>query len=112
MINPETTDPLGLIFFTKQGAIDSNDRNFKYTIDTCKISRTKLRDERKRIIDVLVRDLTSILAESDLQAQKNKISAILEKFIRDSKDDQEQFLAFRRYAISVNWLRDILISLN
>ena len=111
MVNPETTEPLGQIYFTKSGVIDSNDVNFKYTINKCKISRTYLRDERKRIIDALVRDLTSVLIDSNLEVQKSNIGAIIEKFMRDSKDDREQFLAFRRYAISENWFRDIIVSL-
>jgi uncharacterized protein (TIGR02646 family) len=113
MINPEVTDPIGRISFERNGAIRSNDPDFAYTIDKCKIDRKDLNDSRRKILDVLERDLRSAMVEnSNPDDQTIVIESIIRKFLRDSKDTELQYLGFRRYAISVSLINSILKSLN
>jgi len=108
MVNPEVTDPDGMIKFLRNGSIESNDERFAYTIKKCKIDRKYLNDERRKIIDIFQRDVRSCITESSIEDQEVEISTIVRKFLRDSKDADLQFLGFRRYAGS-NWLNDLII---
>lgn len=109
MVNPEITNPKGLITFEKDGKITSEDIRFAYTIDTCKIDRDFLNDDRRKILDVFERDIESALIENQtIEHQKNEIRIIIRKFIRDTKDLSHQYLAFRDYAVSNKWLNEIV----
>ncbi|MEM8937949.1 MAG: retron system putative HNH endonuclease [Bacteroidota bacterium] len=109
MVNPEIIDPKGLIDFEKNGRITSQDERFSYTIQTCKIDRKFLNDERRSLLDILERDIESALIENNtIQEQTSEIGVIIKKFIRDAKDNSLQFLAFRDYAISNRWLNEIV----
>lgn len=112
MVNPEVTDPHGLIRFQMSGIIESDDIRFKYTIDKCKIDRTYLNDDRRKILDVFKRDMRSAMLESDPNIRKIQINTILSKFITDAQDDELPFLAFRRFAIENGWLNILLKELN
>lgn len=113
MVNPEVTDPLGLIFFDRDGLITSTNARFAYTIEKCAIDRNYLNDQRRKIIDDFNRDIRSILVESkDVYEQSIAITVIVKKFIRDSTNVKTPFLAFRRFAISEKWLNTIIKSLN
>jgi uncharacterized protein (TIGR02646 family) len=113
MVNPEITNPLGLIQFRRDGLIESKNVRFAYTIEKCKIDRNYLNDERRKLLDVFSRDIRSALIENEKTSdQKDEISAIVRKFIRDSQDIELQFLAFRRFAISSSWLNEIIKEMN
>ncbi len=113
MVNPESTDPLGFIEFSRNGVIVSSNPRFAYTIDKCKIDRKWLNDERKHILEVYERDIRSALIENqNLDEQEKEIKAITRKFIRDTKDALLQFLAFRRFAVSSGWLNEIIKEMN
>jgi uncharacterized protein (TIGR02646 family) len=113
MVNPEITDPLDLIKFTQNGMIYSDDDRFTYTIKTCQIDRSDLNDERRKLLDIYKRDVQSALIENDdLDKQEHAIVTITKKFLRDSKDLELQFLAFRRFAINAGWLNDLSKQLN
>lgn len=113
LVNPEVTNPLGLIRFLKNGYIESSDPRFIYTIETCKLNRDHLNDERRKLLDIFSRDIESALIENtSIEDQRIAIRAIIKKFIRDSKDDELQFLAFRNYAINNNWLNNIIKNSN
>jgi len=112
MVNPEVTNPKGLIRFQMSGIIESDDERFKYTIEKCKIDRTYLNDDRRKILDVFRRDIRSAMLEPDPNIQKIRISTIVTKFVEDSKDDELPFLAFRRFAIDNGWLNIISKELN
>lgn len=104
LINPEITDPQGKIEFHKDGNITSQDANFTYTIETCRIDRTYLKDRRMKIIDEFRRDINIALLENKtLPEQRIAIKTIVNKFIIDYKNDENDFLAFRKFAIE-NWL--------
>lgn len=109
MINPEVTDPEGLISFQKNGAISSEDERFAYTIEKCSIDRSHLNDQRRKLLEDFDRDIQSILVENNnVMEQRIAIETIVKKFLRDSKDVKLPFLAFRRYAIKDQWLNDII----
>lgn len=113
MINPEISDPLGKIRFLQNGNIESDYEDFDYTIKTCKIDRSDLNDQRRRLLDIFREDITSILVENNnLNDQKVAIETIVSKFIRNSKNPQLQFLAFRKFALSKHWLNIIIKEIN
>lgn len=109
MVNPEITDPSGNIRFQRNGLIESDDIRFSYTIEKCKIDRKYLNDERRKILDIFQRDIKSAIVDNEeIIDQESEIAVIIRKFIRDSKDDELEFLSFRSYTIS-NWLNDLII---
>lgn len=113
MVNPEVTDPLGQIKFQKNGLIESDNERFAYTIEKCQIDRKYLNDERRKLLDVFVRDIRSALLDnSNPEEQSKEIAVIVKKFVRDSQDVELSFLAFRRYTISTGWLNEIIKDLN
>jgi uncharacterized protein (TIGR02646 family) len=100
--NPELEDPEQKIRFEKNGKILSDDDKLNYTIEKCKLNRTNLIFARAK----LWKDLTNRIKtryieyqntkENDLRI-KNKAS--MEDFIEDSKNPENEFLAYRRYIV-------------
>lgn len=108
MVNPEVTNPDGQIFYKKNGLIGSNDMRFAYTIEKCKIDRVHLNDARRKIIDVFQRDIRCVFIEnSTIKGQKSGITTIINKFLRDSKDIENEYIGFRRYTL-INWLNSLV----
>jgi uncharacterized protein (TIGR02646 family) len=104
LINPEVTNPYGRIVFHDDGNITSDDAKFAYTINTCRIDRTYLKDRRKKIIDDLRRDLRAAFVDNATPAEQYvAIKTIVTMFTADWKDIENEFLAFRRYVID-HWL--------
>ena len=104
LINPEGTNPYGNIVFHDNGNITSPDAKFTYTINTCRIDRTYLNDRRKKIIDDLRRDLRSAFVDNGTPAEQTvAIRTIVTKFMADWNDDENEFLAFRKFVID-HWL--------
>lgn len=113
MVNPEVTDPFGKIRFCKNGMIESDNENFKYTIEKCKIDRDDLNDQRRTLLDRFKEHARSVLYEySEPNEQKIGISTAVKMFISDSNDPKLPFLAFKRFAISSGWLNEIVKELN
>lgn len=105
MVNPEITDPLGHLVFTKNGEISSADARFDYTIDKCQIDRSYLRDYRKKILDDLIESMKEeISLTTDKAEQINAINVLVRNFVRESNISENEYLAFRRYIIA-NWLK-------
>jgi uncharacterized protein (TIGR02646 family) len=108
MVNPEVTDPLGMIAFQRDGTITSENERFAYTIEKCAIDRNYLNDLRRKLLDDFARDVESVLVENDdVEQQRNELGVIIKKFIRDARDVKNPFLAFRRFAIGSDWLNEI-----
>jgi len=109
MVNPEVTDPAGKIQFQRSGHIESDDVRFAHTIEQCKVDRDFLNDERRKILDVLQRDVKSAMIDNNTAVeQETEIAIALRKFIRDATVDGElEYLAFRRYAIA-HWLNELV----
>jgi uncharacterized protein (TIGR02646 family) len=109
MINPEVTDPLGYINFSRDGKISSNHKRFKYTIEECRIDRDYLNDQRRKIINDLKEDLIAEISLcSTLNDQNEAIKPVIRKFIREAQNMFSTFLAFRNYAIRENWIKDVI----
>ena len=109
MINPEVTDPSNIISFQKNGKISSQNVRLRYTIEKCKIDRDYLNDCRRKIIDDYTNDLRAALLENNSKDdQLREIKIITKKFIRDSQNKYNEFLAFRTFAIRSNWLGEIV----
>lgn len=109
MVNPEITEPLGQIYFEKDGNILSNNPRFRYTIEECKLNRKALNDRRRSILDRFkehTRD--ALISNNSTNDQLIAIKTNLRNFINDSKDEYEEFLAFRRYVIQNGWLNEII----
>lgn len=106
MVNPEVTDPTGQIVFAKDGNISSANPRFDYTITTCRIHRTYLKDNRKKILDDFRRDLKDVFVDNTATAdQETAIQTLVKKFIRDAANPENEFLAFRNYLLS-NWINE------
>ncbi|MDO6808881.1 HNH endonuclease [Zobellia galactanivorans] len=110
MINPETVNPLGHIHFERNGVIKSEDNRFSYTIEKCKIDRKYLNDRRRKLLKTFENDINAALVfnSGNTDDQEREIAVLVRKFIRDSFDEESEFLAFRRYAYTNNWLNDIV----
>ena len=105
LINPEVTNPLGRIVFHDNGNITSPDTKFTYTINTCRIDRTYLKDRRKKILDDLRRDIRSAFVDNATLAEQTvAIRTIVSKFKADWEDDENEFLAFRKFVID-HWIQ-------
>lgn len=113
MVNPEVTDPNGLIYFEKDGRIKSDNNRFAYTIETCKIDRKSLNDSRRSLLDRFrehIRD--AFIVNATKHDQQVAITTNTRNFIRDSINENEDFLAFRRYAIANDWMKDVIKDMN
>lgn len=113
MVNPEVTDPNGLIYFEKDGSIKSENPRFSYTIETCKIDRKGLNDSRRSLLDRFrehIRD--AFIINANEHDQEVAIITNTRNFIRDSINENEDFSAFRRYAIANDWMNDIIKDMN
>lgn len=113
LVNPEVTDPEGQIVFHRNGLITSANARFAYTIEACELDRTSLNDIRKHLLDVYERDVRSALVDhAEPKDQQREIESIVRKFIRDAMDPKQPFLAFRKFALTANWLSDIVTEIN
>ena len=113
MVNPEVTDPAGQIYFEKDGNIKSDDPRFSYTIKTCKIDRNNLNDNRRSILDRFrehIRD--AFIINTTKHDQEVAFTTNARNFINDSQNEDEDFLAFRKFAIENGWLNDIIKEVN
>lgn len=109
MINPEVTDPLGYIEFSRSGKISSNHKRFKYTIEECSIDRDYLNDERRKILNDFKDDLIAEISLCLTPDNQNKaIEPVIRKFIREAQNKLSTFLAFRKYTIREKWIEDII----
>lgn len=108
LVNPEITDPSGMLVFEPDGNISSEDPRFDYTIKTCKLHRSYLRDLRYKILDKLRNDLSEQLADHPTEdSQKAGLRTIFAQFKREAEDPASDFTAFRKYLLQ-HWMGDLL----
>lgn len=113
MVNPEIVDPSNNLSFSKDGKVDSLEPNLKYTITTCKIDRKYLDDERRKILDTFKNEIQAELVNSkNEKEQRQAIAVLVRRFVQVSKDISNEYIAFRKYSISNNWLKEIVQELN
>lgn len=110
MVNPEITDPEPHITFDKLGRIYSTDIRFSYTIEKCRIRRTYLNDRRKTILNKLKKEISACFFKNrDYTKRINVLKHIIENFKDNAEDiEDEEFNAFRKYAINNGWINDIV----
>jgi len=109
MINPENVDPSGHISFTKNGKINSLNHNIQYTITTCQLNRNYLNDERRKILDMFKNEIQSELVSSEnAREQRHAIDVLVRQFIKASKEQSNEYIAFRKYSIANNWLNEVI----
>ena len=108
-VNPEVSDPTPHLIFKKDGNITSDNADYAYTIQKCKINRKYLNDERRKILDEFKRNVESELYVSKtIEDQKNSLGVLIRCFMNNAMNEDNEYLAFRNYAITYNWLKDII----
>lgn len=113
MVNPEIVDPSSNLTFSKEGKIDSLEPNLKYTITTCKLDRNYLNDERRKILDTFKNEIQAeFVVSKDEEEQRQAIAVLVRRFVQVSKDLSNEYIAFRKYSISNDWLKEIVQGLN
>ncbi|MGV0751785.1 retron system putative HNH endonuclease [Empedobacter brevis] len=109
LINPEVTDPSVFFNFTIDGNIISNDPRGIYTIQTCKLDRDDLIDARKKIMDDFENDIILAFATfSNIDEIKVAILQTMNSFKQRLQNSEENFIAFRKKCIEMNYLEDII----
>ena len=109
LINPEQSDPSPYLIFERDGKITSDNEDYKYTIETCRIDRKYLNDSRKKIIDKFKREIISELVHNSTpEEQKQAINILVRRFVNEANGNDNEFLAFRNFAIGHNWLNDVV----
>lgn len=96
LINPEVKDALGNADFNRNGQISSSDPYMSYTIEVCKLDRTSLNDRRRKLLD----DFKNHISAELLMGNKVNVECEIRRFIRDANNLNNEFLAFRKYAVS------------
>jgi len=109
LINPEVIDPSSIFTFSKNGKISSNNPRGIYTIQTCKLDRDHLNDERKKILDDFENDIILAFATfNNTDDQKVAISQTMNSFLKRLQNSEENFIAFRKKCIEMKCLDDII----
>ena len=99
-IHPEREDAEPLLEFQADGLVKSNDPRAKYTLDTCQVHRRYLNDYRKKILDDFRANAESERLEAGSKAGvRAAIDVLVRQFRRDAANPENEFLAFRRYAL-------------
>lgn len=112
-VHPEFQDAEPLLIFKKNGEILSKNDHVKYTIEKCKINRDYLNDRRAKILydlkDKIIRRFY-LYKKNKKRDDLIKIKALIENFIEDAYNNDNEFLAFRRYAVKnfLNELKEII----
>jgi len=100
LVNPENTNPRGFVIFDNDGKINSDNGRFLYTINTCRLNRNFLIDCRKKIFDDFLRSVErELVIHRDLGDKTRALATLVRKFVSESQDDNNEYLAFRRYAV-------------
>jgi uncharacterized protein (TIGR02646 family) len=113
-VNPEKEDPEGKLSFGKDGSISSSDDRYIYTIEKCDLNRKFLCDYRREILDDFEQKVRSVFVEflGDKIKLMEHLGRLTKEFIADSNNVKKEYIAFRKYAITNNWLNDIVKACN
>ncbi len=118
LLNPENEKDASLLKyfkFDKNGSIatasddDTIKRRCEYTIETCKLDEEKtLRLWRYRILEKFRKRLAAAIYKTKNKTdQTSRVSQILDNFVEDAEDNENEFSAFRQYAVD-HFLGEIL----
>lgn len=107
LLNPERDELDNVFSFDREGVIYGNNERSKYTIETCKLDRKELNDERKKIVDEFIKHVNVVLyVMADPKDQAAGLYTLLECFKCDAENDSNTFTAYRKAALE--WLDDII----
>lgn len=108
LLNPEKCNPEDHFSFLIDGTISSKTEEGEYTIETCKLKRKYLNDQRRKVIDDLVRRLAGILGNFYQTPAEisNRIIDELAEFDKELEDETEEFTMFRKQA--KNWYAEMI----
>lgn len=108
LLNPERDDLKDVFLFDIKGHIKGNNNSrAEYTIGKCHLDRNFLVDERRKIINDF-RNLVNaeLLKPNNKDAQKERLSVLVESFIESAIDETNTFTAYRNAAVA--WLDEII----
>jgi len=97
LVNPENdTTPDSHFAFDREGNIRGVDNKGRKTIDVCGLNRLKLKDKRKKVLDVLEKEIKEYELLFGLQGRNYAVN----KFIKTIEEsDKNEFLAFRKHIL-------------
>ena len=101
-VHPELeTEIVNKLIFDSNGKVSSTDEKVKYTIKTCKLDREKLNIERKKqVLNQYEVELQVRFAKYGVSDKlKNSIADLREAFKVQAEDLENNFTAFRQYAL-------------
>lgn len=108
LLNPERDELKDRFLFDIQGNVKGNkDSRADYTIETCRLNRDVLVDERRKIIEDFRKEVAAeFLISKDKEDSKEIIASLVRAFERKATDESNTFTAFRKAAVA--WLADIV----
>lgn len=108
MISPETVtvEELSSIAFSQDGSMSSENVRMQHTIESCKLSRKALCENRKRIWDRLRNHISIAAAEFGVGSERfhDAVSIAVKAFRSESQDVESDYIAFRKYVLSSDWI--------
>jgi uncharacterized protein (TIGR02646 family) len=109
LLHPECDTFEGMWIFQRNGKMDSNVHRGQYTIKTLELDAHDLRDKRAKLINDIEGKINSLsfLYQDDVSGLQKHLLWIIEEFVKDANNQEEEFIAFRKYFIQ-NLLTDFI----
>lgn len=99
LVNPEKEEPSAYIQFSRDGIMTACDRRYTRTIEICKLNRSFLHTERRKILDGLADKIRAeISSTKDILKQQERVETCVRNYQSENKDLSTTFLGFRRYS--------------
>ncbi|MCQ2974219.1 MAG: hypothetical protein MJ211_05345 [Bacteroidales bacterium] len=105
LLNPERCNPDLHLNFHKDGSVVPKTPQGSYTIETCDLNRTYLRDNRRKIIDEFKKRIESIII-SDSENLIKRLEEEISFFMKNSLNNNLEYTLFRKQ--SLHWLNEII----
>jgi hypothetical protein len=111
LVNPETLDPsiFDQLVFDKNGQISSSDKRLSKTVSICHLCRPYLNERRKKIWDDLEKEIRyAVLTEQTKEGLAGAFNTILTTFKAKMNDPEKPYIAFRKYILRKDWIKELL----
>ena len=102
--NIEQENPEEFLQFDKKGNIFSNNKRVAYMIKICDLNRPKLTEARQKIYKDFNDEMKKLYEKKQLKEIKNLIENLIENFKKNAENQENNFLAFRKFML-INWLK-------
>lgn len=116
LINPESVDPdiFSALCFNQDGSVWSENNRLSKTIELCGLDRVALCHSRKKIWDDLKKDIHIAfdVCKGDKNLLETSMELICKSFMEKANDEDNAYIAFRKYVLSSGWIRQELKSIN